>query len=40
MKDIHTIDREAYASQKHMVINTEWGAFGEGGNVGIQERID
>ena len=31
MKDIHTIDREAYASQKHMVINTEWGAFGEGG---------
>merc|ERR1712223_1417733 len=30
VKDIHTIDREAYASQKPMVINTEWGAFGEG----------
>ena len=31
VKDIHTIDQEAYKSQKHMVINTEWGAFGENG---------
>merc|ERR1719479_661805 len=33
VKDIHTIDREAYAGQQHMVINTEWGAFGEGGEL-------
>lgn len=29
IKDIHTIDQASFASQKHMVINTEWGAFGD-----------
>ena len=31
IKDIHTIDQKEYAAQKHMIINTEWGAFGEEG---------
>merc|ERR1712223_2198803 len=33
IKDIHTIDQADYASQDHMVINTEWGAFGENGEL-------
>jgi len=33
VKDIGTIDREEFKDQAHMVINTEWGAFGENGEL-------
>ena len=33
IKDIHTIDQEAFTSQNDMVINTEWGAFGDQGEL-------
>jgi len=31
--DIHTIDQNEFKGQKHMVVNTEWGAFGEKGEL-------
>jgi len=31
--DIHTIDQNEFKGQKHMVVNTEWGAFGENGEL-------
>ena len=33
IQDIHTIDQNEFTGQKHMVINTEWGAFGDMGTV-------
>lgn len=33
IKDIHTIDQAEFANQQHMVVNTEWGAFGENGEL-------
>merc|ERR1711963_460760 len=33
IKDIHTIDQKAYSDKDHMVINTEWGAFGDNGEL-------
>lgn len=33
VKDIHTINQEDFVRQKHMVINTEWGAFGDNGEL-------
>ena len=33
IKDIHTIDQKAYSDKKYMVINTEWGAFGDNGEL-------
>ena len=33
IKDIHTIDQEAFTQQRHMIINTEWGAFGDNGEL-------
>jgi len=34
IKDIHTIDQNAYNDKNgHMVINTEWGAFGDNGEL-------
>ena len=33
IKDIETIDRDNFAGQKHMIINTEWGAFGDNGEL-------
>ena len=33
IQDIHTIDQNEFTGQKHMVINTEWGAFGDMGEL-------
>ena len=33
IKDIGTINQEEFTAQKHMVINTEWGAFGDNGEL-------
>ena len=33
IKDIETIDQDAFPGQQHMVINTEWGAFGDNGEL-------
>jgi len=33
IKDIGTIRKEEFPDQDHMVINTEWGAFGENGEL-------
>ena len=33
IQDIHTINRDEFTGQKHMVINTEWGAFGDKGEL-------
>merc|ERR1712088_1179988 len=33
IKGIETIDQEAFPGQQHMVINTEWGAFGDMGEL-------
>ena len=33
IQDIHTINREEFTGQNHMVINTEWGAFGDMGEL-------
>ena len=33
IKDIETIDQGQFTGQKHMVINTEWGAFGDNGEL-------
>jgi hypothetical protein len=31
--DIGTIDASAFPGQKHMVVNTEWGGFGDSGEL-------
>ena len=33
IQDIHTINRDEFTGQNHMVINTEWGAFGDMGEL-------
>lgn len=33
VKNIETLDRDAFPDQEHMVINTEWGAFGDNGEL-------
>ena len=33
IKDIENIDQAAFPGQEHMVINTEWGAFGDNGEL-------
>ncbi len=34
INDIHTVeDRAAFTGQKYMVVNTEWGAFGDSGEL-------
>ena len=33
IKDIHTIDQSDFVDQKYMLINTEWGAFGDNGEL-------
>lgn len=33
MKDIHTINQAEFANQQHMIINTEWGGFGDNGEL-------
>jgi len=33
IKDIENIDQDAFPGQEHMVINTEWGAFGDNGEL-------
>jgi len=32
-KNIKTLDQSAFPNQEHMVINTEWGAFGDNGEL-------
>lgn len=33
MQDIHTLDKDNFQGQKHMIVNTEWGAFGDNGEL-------
>jgi hexokinase len=33
VKDIHTINQDEFTGQQHMVVNTEWGAFGDNGEL-------
>ena len=33
VKDIHTINQEDFINQKFMIINTEWGGFGDNGEI-------
>merc|ERR1719458_388938 len=33
IKDIGTINQEEFIDQRHMVVNTEWGAFGDNGEL-------
>lgn len=33
IEDIHTIDQDDFKGQKHMLVNTEWGAFGDKGEL-------
>ena len=33
VKNIETLDQQGFSEQDHMVVNTEWGAFGDNGEL-------